>query len=608
MAGVRLNQRGADPTALTPAGGGGRAWLPVVVLTGSVLAAIWAVAMLTPPGRVGVAWVSYFLQFYAGVFTLVSLSITVMAGLLATDRLVLMVRHRVLLQSVHRTLGTMAVVFLVVHIFTKVLYNAVSILGVIVPFTGGNRPVYVGLGILAGYLMGAVFWTGIARARFIGVGKPWMWRSLHATVYLSWPLALVHGLSAGRPAATWVIASYLACVLAVTILLVVRVSTYLQRRRRGQLGATTGTMKPVGRTGASPTGTGSGFRYVAESDIRAAYAPKEPRQPARQPTAYEQRAASYEQMGGRIAREYQTEEEYAATGSARGERRPVDEPVARERGIRSYEDTFGGGYEASARPVSSRPVSGSSSRPVSGPVTRPVSGGGRRGAPEAPYREDAYGEDEYVGRRAAGRRSRRDEDGYQPARYREDRAEFPASAPPRQRFEDGYAGSDHSMTSYTTGGYSTADYVRAADPMPTSPPPTGTPWRESSSDFAPAREQEPPGPPARSRAARHSRDGEGAPDSYRASAPVSSAYPPASYPHESQYPRYGADQVEPDETPTLVDMASRRAMRAAREAAVPAPRPPRKRGGAPRQAPAPARNLTDASDEEYWAHLRGEAR
>jgi hypothetical protein len=76
-----------------------------------------------------------------------------------------------------------------------------------------------------------VMWTGIARARFIGRGRPWMWRGIHAISYLMWPIALMHGLSAGRPANAWVIVSYIVCVLLVLVGMAVRLSVSLNRNK-----------------------------------------------------------------------------------------------------------------------------------------------------------------------------------------------------------------------------------------------------------------------------------------------------------------------------------------------------------------------------------------
>jgi len=172
----------------------------VLILVVSVFAAIWAVAMMTAPGRVGYVYFYMYSEFYMGVLTLVALSITIMIGLVATDRLVLSIRQRVLLQSAHRTTGLIAVTALVIHVWTKIAESHISAIDIFIPFLNQGNRLYVGFGTLSGWIMVLVMWTGIARSRFIGRGKPWMWRSIHAISYLMWPIALVHGLSAGRAA------------------------------------------------------------------------------------------------------------------------------------------------------------------------------------------------------------------------------------------------------------------------------------------------------------------------------------------------------------------------------------------------------------------------
>src|SRR5690242_5282130 len=92
----------------------------MVTLVLSILVVAWALMMLTPTGQLAYAYIFFFLEYYAGVFSLVLLSTTVMGGLLATDRILLGIKHRVLLQSAHRVGGIGAVGFLVLHIATKV--------------------------------------------------------------------------------------------------------------------------------------------------------------------------------------------------------------------------------------------------------------------------------------------------------------------------------------------------------------------------------------------------------------------------------------------------------------------------------------------------------
>jgi hypothetical protein len=203
----------------------------VALLILSILAALWAVAMMTAPGRVAYYYFFAYADYYVGVISLVSLSITIMVGLVATDRLVLSIRQRVLLQSAHRTTGVIAVGALFLHVWTKFAKDFITAIDIFVPFLVEGNNLYVGLGTISGWIMVLVMWSGIARARFIGRGRPWMWRGIHAISYLMWPIALTHGLSAGRPADAWVTVSYVVCVLGVLVGLAVRLSVSLNRRK-----------------------------------------------------------------------------------------------------------------------------------------------------------------------------------------------------------------------------------------------------------------------------------------------------------------------------------------------------------------------------------------
>ncbi|HEY2795241.1 MAG TPA: hypothetical protein VGJ28_22965 [Micromonosporaceae bacterium] len=199
----------------------------------------------TPPGARMARGTYAFLAFYAGVFSLVALSLTVMVGLLATDRLVLAVRHRVLMQSVHRALATAAMVFLVVHIVTKVAAGHAGVLDVVVPFLNHHRTVYIGLGTIAGYLMTAITVSGILRARFAGTSRPWLWRTLHASAYACWPIALLHGLNAGRAAKSWVTVSYVLLVILTGIALLIRLWASWSRHLAAPRTRTSAILRPA---------------------------------------------------------------------------------------------------------------------------------------------------------------------------------------------------------------------------------------------------------------------------------------------------------------------------------------------------------------------------
>ncbi|WP_433325586.1 hypothetical protein [Spirillospora sp. CA-294931] len=192
--------------------------VPVWALRAVVAAAILViVGAATPAGAAMTGDVQRFLSYYAGVFALLAMTAAVVSGLLATERLILRIRHRVLAQGVHRAASVLAVSTLIAHVLVKVLGGLAVPSQIVVPGTGP-----VGLGALALDLMILVVATGMLRARFAFGGNPWVWRTTHALAYLSWPMAIMHGLTAGRPAPAWVTLSYVLCGGAVALALLTR--------------------------------------------------------------------------------------------------------------------------------------------------------------------------------------------------------------------------------------------------------------------------------------------------------------------------------------------------------------------------------------------------
>lgn len=152
-----------------------------------------------------------FLDFGSGVLSLVSLSASVAWGLLATDRIFLSVRHRLIGQAIHRTTATASIGFLLLHVTVKVSLGHVELLGALVPFGLGitGTSALIGFGSLAGFLMVIAGATGAARSALAGNNSlANSWRALHMLAYPAWCAALIHGLFAGRPAAAWVTTLY----------------------------------------------------------------------------------------------------------------------------------------------------------------------------------------------------------------------------------------------------------------------------------------------------------------------------------------------------------------------------------------------------------------
>jgi DMSO/TMAO reductase YedYZ heme-binding membrane subunit len=144
-----------------------------------------------------------FLNFGAGVMSLVSLSCSVIWGLFAQDRIFLNIRQRIIGQAVHRTLGVASIAFLLLHITTKIALGHTQVIAAIIPFSLGVTGIggLIGLGSLAGLLMIFVGITGALRSNFATPAPvAARWRAMHMLAYPAWCAALIHGLYAGRAA------------------------------------------------------------------------------------------------------------------------------------------------------------------------------------------------------------------------------------------------------------------------------------------------------------------------------------------------------------------------------------------------------------------------
>lgn len=205
---------GARRRPAPPPTAGRRRRTRTTLLTLALLAVVLIVGS-TPAAAPLVERLRAFLEFYVGVFTLLAATAAVVAGIAAAQR-ILPIGLRILAQAAHRATAVMAVGFLVTHIVLKVMEAHASVLDAFVPL-GGSHGLYVGLGTIAGDLLVLVTATGVLRGRFVGNPRPWLWRTIHALAYVMWPVAIVHGLLAGRAPKAWVTISYLVCLGLVAV-------------------------------------------------------------------------------------------------------------------------------------------------------------------------------------------------------------------------------------------------------------------------------------------------------------------------------------------------------------------------------------------------------
>ena len=136
---------------------------------------------------------------------------------------------RFVIDSLHRSVSMLAVVFLAVHIVTTVLdsFTSISLTDAVIPFGSSYRPFWLGLGAVAFDLLIALIVTSLLRRR---LGHR-AWRATHWFAYACWPIALAHGLGTGSDVrAGWMLWLSLACVAAVAAAVLGRAATAVPRR------------------------------------------------------------------------------------------------------------------------------------------------------------------------------------------------------------------------------------------------------------------------------------------------------------------------------------------------------------------------------------------
>jgi hypothetical protein len=230
-------------------------WTRHALIVALLLAGGGAAVTFTRPGAETLRGLRDALEYVAGVFALLALTETVLSGVAAAERLV-PVRFRLLVQSTHRATTVVAVGFLAAHVLLKITEAHASALDAFLPFAGHHRRhLYVGLGTIAADLLVLVLVTGLIRARFAASRWPWAWRTVHVLAYALWPLAVVHGLLAGRAARPWVVAGYAAAGGVVLLAVLSRLPRLARERRRVPARVSAEhTRVPVPPPGEAPAG------------------------------------------------------------------------------------------------------------------------------------------------------------------------------------------------------------------------------------------------------------------------------------------------------------------------------------------------------------------
>lgn len=220
--------------------------------------------------------VYWYLTRSTGVVSLVLLTLTVVLGVVDVSRWSNPRWPRFVLDSLHRNVSMLVLVFLGLHIVTAALdsFAPISLLDAVVPFIGSYRPFWLGLGAVALDLLLAVAITSVLRER---LGHR-AWRITHWLAYACWPVALLHGLGTGSDVkSAWSLALTALCVVAVAVAVCVRTLPGWPEHRRLRAGALALTaIVPIGLIvwlPGGPLGQGWARRSGTPVTLLAASAP-----------------------------------------------------------------------------------------------------------------------------------------------------------------------------------------------------------------------------------------------------------------------------------------------------------------------------------------------
>ena len=152
-----------------------------------------------------------------------ALTASVIYGLLLSTGILDAISHRAVNFSLHQELSAISIALVGLHGVVLLLDKFVqtSLVQLVVPFATEYRPLWVGIGQIAFYVMVVVYASFYLRRRIGQRG----WRILHYTTFLAFVGGTAHGLMAGTDtAASWAVWSYIGATAVVLFLLVYRIA------------------------------------------------------------------------------------------------------------------------------------------------------------------------------------------------------------------------------------------------------------------------------------------------------------------------------------------------------------------------------------------------
>jgi len=173
-----------------------------------------------------------------GFAAYVLLSLAVIAGLVLRNRWQTARWPRLVTSELHGYLSLLGLVFVTIHVLAVAIdpFTRFGLREVLVPFVSHYRPLWMGLGIVALYLLLAVWISTRLRTR-IGYR---LWRQIHLLAFGVFAAATVHGIGTGSDTrTTWGMAIYVTAAVTVGALSVRRLLVPVGRdERRRPIAAT----------------------------------------------------------------------------------------------------------------------------------------------------------------------------------------------------------------------------------------------------------------------------------------------------------------------------------------------------------------------------------
>jgi methionine sulfoxide reductase heme-binding subunit len=167
----------------------------------------------------------------SGLVALVLVTISVGLGLMMAGKVMRRPGLSRKLPAIHEHTAVAGIIAIAIHGITLIgdpwLHPGLS--GVTIPFAMGFRPLWTGLGIVAGYLAALLGLSFYARKR---VGAR-LWRKAHRATVIVYLLGVVHALGAGTDAsAVWFRGWVIATGIPIVALFVYRLGSARRAARR----------------------------------------------------------------------------------------------------------------------------------------------------------------------------------------------------------------------------------------------------------------------------------------------------------------------------------------------------------------------------------------